>query len=311
MIERVLRPLAAAPPLAGRVREGHCVRAVGRAGLTRQDYSGHPLRMERAFRLLVETDEGEYWLDADRVLDASGATARGAYTGPGGLPSRGERGLEQELVRDLGALEARLPELSGRRVLLLGHGHSAATALLLFEGLAQQGAGAAPLVTWAVRTGNHRPCVEVAWDPLQERQRVVDRANALAQDPPGWLRVVRKSSVESYARRENGIEAVLPDGQGGVFDAVVAMTGWRPDLSFLSELALEISPATEGAARLSRSLAGVTDCLSVPRVEPRDLESGEPGFYLVGAKSYGRARTFLLKDGYAQIEAILETFPAA
>jgi hypothetical protein len=104
---------------------------------------------------------------------------------------------------------------------------------------------------------------------------------------------------------------VLPDGQGGVFDAVVAMTGWRPDLSFLSELALEISPSTEGAARLSRALAGITDCLSVPRVDPRDLESGEPGFYLVGAKSYGRSRSFLLKDGYAHLASILETFPAA
>jgi hypothetical protein len=259
--------------------------------------------------LLVETDEGEYWLDADRVLDASGATARGTHTGPGSLPSRGERELKRELVRDLGALERRLPELSGRRVLLLGHAHSAATALLLFEELAKTGTGAS--VTWAVRTGNRRPCVEVARDPLEERQRVVDRANELAQSPPDWLTVLRRSSVESYARREGGIEAVLPEGQGGVFDAVIAMTGWRPDLSFLSELALEISPSTEGAARLSRALAGVTDCLSVPRVEPRDLESGEPGFYLVGAKSYGRSRSFLLKDGNAQIASILETFPAA
>ncbi len=89
------------------------------------------------------------------------------------------------------------------------------------------------------------------------------------------------------------------------FDSVVALTGFRPDLSFVSELALEISPATEGSARLSRALSNVTDCLSVPAIAAADLGSGEPGFYLLGAKSYGRSRTFLLRTGLAHLEAIL------
>jgi hypothetical protein len=50
----------------------------------------------------------------------------------------------------------------------------------------------------------------------------------------------------------------------------------------------------------------VTDCLSIPALTPDDLESGESGFYLAGAKSYGRARTFLLQNGYAQAEAMLD-----
>ena len=48
-------------------------------------------------------------------------------------------------------------------------------------------AGPPPQVTWAVRTLNLRPCVEVASDPLPERQRVVARANALAARPPAAL----------------------------------------------------------------------------------------------------------------------------
>jgi hypothetical protein len=50
----------------------------------------------------------------------------------------------------------------------------------------------------------------------------------------------------------------------------------------------------------------VTDCLSVPRVRAEDLASGEPRFHLVGSKSYGRARTFLLQTGFAQLETILD-----
>jgi hypothetical protein len=49
----------------------------------------------------------------------------------------------------------------------------------------------------------------------------------------------------------------------------------------------------------------VTDCLTVPRVTARDLESGEPGFALVGAKSYGRSRAFLLQTCLAQLETLV------
>jgi len=95
------------------------------------------------------------------------------------------------------------------------------------------------------------------------------------------------------------------------FDELVALTGYRPDHSFLTELALEIAPATEGTARLAAALTRVTDCLSAPSLRPDDLASGEPGFHLAGAKSYGRARTFLLRTGYQQLETMLsEAGPA-
>ena len=95
----------------------------------------------------------------------------------------------------------------------------------------------------------------------------------------------------------------------GAFDIVAALTGSRPDLAFLSELALDLSPATEGAGRLQRVLGGAADCLSVPRPAPADLASGEPGFHLIGAKAYGRSPAFLLRDGLAHVEMILDHAP--
>ena len=97
----------------------------------------------------------------------------------------------------------------------------------------------------------------------------------------------------------------LLGGRAVLVDEIVGLTGYRPDLSFLSELAIDIAPATEGAARLTWALSNVTDCLSIPSAALTDLDSGEPGFHFAGAKSYGRARTFLLKSGYAQLETIL------
>ncbi len=66
-----------------------------------------------------------------------------------------------------------------------------------------------------------------------------------------------------------GIRVSLGVGREVLVDEVVALAGYCPDLSILSEL--------------------------TPAVAPADIDSGEPGFYLAGARSYGRARTFCSK----------------
>ena len=237
------------------------------------------------------------------MIDASGAFGLPAYLGVGG-PAPGERALAGRLIRTLGALDQRLDGLRGRRILLVGHGHSAANAILQLAGVAE--AEPKTRIVWATRSLNRRPCVEVASDPLPERQRVVFQANQLAMQPPAWLQVERRAPVESITAEGNGTLRVnLGGGRVVSADEIVGLTGYRPDLSFLSELAIDIDPATEGSASLARALSNVTDCLSVPSLAPSDLDSGEPGFHLAGAKSYGRARTFLLKNGYAQLETIL------
>jgi len=304
----VLAPLAETPELAGRVLTGHRVTAVGRAGLTRLDLAGHPLRAERTFRLLVETPRGESRFEAEFVVDATGVYDSPTAAGTGGLPALGERAIASRMIRHLGLLEKRRDQLRDRRVLLVGHGHSAASALLILQGLVLE--SPATRVLWATRSGHDRPVREVADDPLPERHRVASAANGLAQDPPVWLAVERRATIDRLAADDPGassLRVTLSTGRDDLFDAVVALTGYRPDLGFLSELALEISAATEGPARLARALAGLSDCLAVPRVGPDDLGSGEPGFFLIGAKSYGRSPAFLIRTGLAQAEPILET----
>jgi hypothetical protein len=263
------------------------------------------MRAERPFRLLIETADGEQVLEADAVLDASGVYGQPAALGAGGIPAPGERVLNGEIIRHLGTLESALPRLAGRAVLLIGHGHSAANALALMAATEPR-----PRVTWAVRCANRRPCVEIADDPLAERRRVTAAANDLAAEPPSFLKVERRAGVESLRRQDGRLAVALGGGRGGVFDTVVGLTGYRPDLSFLGELALEVSPASEGTARLARALANVPDCLSVPAVAPPDLQSGEPGFHMVGAKSYGRLPTFLLRTGLRQLETVLDSLAA-
>jgi thioredoxin reductase len=305
MAERVLEPVAGAPPLRGCVRTGHRVLAVGRARLLRRDLPGHPLRAERGFRVLVESEGREEMIEADVVLDASGVYDRPAALGTGGIPAPGETTCAVGLIRHLGTLDERLPALEDRDVLLVGHGHSAANALALLQALPRP-----PRVTWATRSAHRRPCVEVANDPLPERERITRTANDQAATPQPRLTVERRATVEALVPECGRLAVRLSGGRAGTFDAVIGMTGYRPDLSFLSELALEVSPVSEGALRLSRALSTVTDCLTPPVLAEDDLESGEPGFHFVGAKSYGRLPTFLLQTGRGHLERILDGLAA-
>ena len=305
-VERVLRPLAAS--LGGAVVEGARVVAIGRAGRRRGEFAGHPIRAERPLRVLIDRGGDEAWLDADYVLDATGVTTPTAI-GAGGLPAPGERAVAARLIRDLGALDRVRAMLPGTRVTVLGHGHSAANALGVLDELAA--AGTPAQVTWAVRTLNLRPCVEVASDPLPERARIVGRANVLAAKPPPWLRVERRAMVERIAPADtHALRLTLSGNRTIEADHVVALTGFRPAPGLFDELTVEVAPATEGAAGLARALANVTDCLSVPAVAPAALASGEPGFAMIGARSYGRATTFLLQTGFAQIATVLEGMPS-
>jgi thioredoxin reductase len=305
-VERVLLPLVDREPLRGRVHTRHTVTAIGRRGLTRGDYAGHPLRAERPFRIVVEEGQSglqEKVFEVDVVLDASGGLTVPRPMGIGGLPALGESRLTHRPIRTLGELAARLPEIRGKRILVLGDGHSAANAIGM---LAESGPAQ---IIWAVRSPNRRPCEEVFPDPLPERRSVVERANALAENPPELLKVERRAMIERVVQTNGHVSIALTGGRSVDADFIAAFTGYRPDGAFLSELTVETSPVTEGGARLYRAISTITDCLSVPNVKPEDLQSGEPGYFFVGSRSYGRSNGFLLRTGLSQLETILQCMP--
>jgi hypothetical protein len=309
MVDLVLLPLSKHPLLYDRVKTRQRVLAVGRAGLGRKDFAGHPVRHEKPFRVVTEGEGGgERIWEAEYVFDATGGNALGNALGAGGLPAAGERAAEGRILRQLGALEGFLADFAGGRILLVGHGHSAAHALLALRAAAlRRPAGQGNItVTWCFRSRNQRPVRDVADDPLPARAALVAAANALASEPPPFLDLRRGASLRSLEKSGARLCAAFTSGEPVEVDAVAACTGFRPDLSILAELALDLSPATEGTRRLHAVLAGATDCLNVPAPKPEDLASGEPGFYLIGAKSYGRANTFLLRDGIRHVEMILD-----
>jgi hypothetical protein len=90
-----------------------------------------------------------------------------------------------------------------------------------------------------------------------------------------------------------------------VVDEVVAVTGLRPDLTPLRELRLDLDPIMEAPKALAPLIdPNVHSCGTVPPHGEAELRQSEPGFYVVGMKSYGRAPTFLMLTGYEQVRSI-------
>jgi hypothetical protein len=91
-----------------------------------------------------------------------------------------------------------------------------------------------------------------------------------------------------------------------VADTVVNSTGFRPDHDMVGELRLDLDPILGS----TRALAPLIDpnqhsCGTVPPHGVDELAHPEPGYFAVGAKSYGRAPTFLLATGYEQARSVV------
>jgi len=94
-------------------------------------------------------------------------------------------------------------------------------------------------------------------------------------------------------------------GRNVVADELIVATGFRPDLAFLGELRLGLDPAIDAPMALAPLIdPNEHSCGTVRPHGARELAQPEPGLYLAGMKSYGRAPTFLMITGYEQVRSI-------
>jgi thioredoxin reductase len=315
LLERYLEPLAAVPALSSRIRLRTRVVAVARHDL---DKVRSPGRGQLPFLVRVRDRAGRLAdLRARAVIDASGTWTQPNPLGASGLPALGEPdaassrvtyGLPDVLGRDRG-------RYAGRRTVVVGAGHSAATSLLALAELQQQTPGAE--VVWAVRSATVRPLVgkgSAEADELPARGRLATNLAALVE--AGRIELVsgfRIHTVEPAGDRVRLIgDHLLGDdllqAQDLVVEAdeVIAATGFRPDHAIAAELRLALEPGLESAAALGPLIdPNVHTCGTVPAHGIAELAHPEPGYVIVGMKSYGRAPTFLLATGYQQVRSVV------
>ena len=302
LVDRYLLPLAALPQIASALHFNTKVLAVTRRGFDKLKSNG---RDEAPFAVLVRRPDGaDIEILAKAVVDASGTYTSPNPVGAAGRAAIGERDVSDRIfygIPDvLGADRARY---AGRRVLVVGSGHSAFNALLELARLAQEEPGMT--VHWAMRRTNDGQLYGGGEDDaLPARGALGSRLAALVA--AGEIQLTRGFRVTALRREGTGVAVVAEDGRSLLVDEVVAATGFRPDLSLTSELRLALDPIVEAPAALASLIdPNLHSCGTVPPHGFAELSHPEPDFYTVGMKSYGRAPTFLLLTGYEQVRSVV------
>lgn len=310
LVEGYLAPLAETAELRDRIRYGTRVEAVSRVGMDRTRTTG---RAGAPFTLLTESTGGADEIRARAVIDASGTLATPNPVLASGLPLRDHAAVATHL-------SAALPDVLGRdrrrfaekHTVVVGAGHSAANALIALARLSDEVPGTA--ITWLIRT---RSPIRVGGsddDRLARRAALGRRARELVG--AGTVDLVDGFLISDVLPAPDHRVEILGSRRGEparvTADSVIVATGYRPDLAMLREIRLELDVALEAPARLAPLIdPNVHSCGTVPAHGVEELSHPEPGFWLAGMKSYGRAPTFLLRTGYGQVRSIADEIAGA
>jgi len=308
LADRLYEPIAASDGVAPHLALGTRVRAVSREGLLKSDEIGTGRRAEHPFRLLVEADGEERVEHADVVIDATGTFSNPNALGDGGIPAPGERAAEAA-----GQVEHHLPDFAadperwaGRTVLLTGAGHSAQTAARALAAFARDAAGTR--VIWAVRSTDP-DWGTVPGDTLPARAALNATAAQLAAGGSDAVSLRRGVVTEALASASGDrLRVTLRNGSADdvEVDSVLALNGGVGDFGLYRQLQVHECYATAGPMRLAATLLAASggDCLALPASGPEALTNPEPGFFILGSKSYGRNSQFLLRTGWAQVDDV-------
>lgn len=300
LVAQYLRPLAATPQLQPHVRTHARVTAVSRRD---RDRMKDAQRDAAPFVVRYADAAGEHEILAQAVIDASGTVEHPNPLGASGLPALGERAAADRIFYGVPDVLGRdRDRYAGKRVLVVGSGHSAFNVLGDLARLAAQVPDTR--IAWAIRQpALTRVLGGGEQDQLRERGRLGLMIGQLVAD--GVLEVTTGFHLDHLARSADGIVAQGRDQTIGPIDEIVAATGFRPDLGLLSELRIALDHGTQAPMALAPLIdPNLHSCGSVRPHGAEELRHPDAGVYIVGMKSYGRAPTFLLLTGYEQVRSV-------
>ncbi|WP_309069165.1 NAD(P)-binding domain-containing protein, partial [Microbacterium sp.] len=248
LVSAYLEPLAAHAVVAPNIRWGVEVLAVTREGMDRTRTRG---RSQAPFALRVRRSDGTVADETARaVVDASGTWGHANPLGSNGLEPLGWETVSDRVLPALPDVHGRdRARFTGRHVTVVGAGHSAANTLIDLAALADDQPGTR--VTWLIRNPSAAR-LSSGDDELEERGALGSRVERLVAD--GRIDVVDRFEILRAEARGDGMRLHGRRGNDAAThdtDAVVAATGFRPDLGMLRELRLELDDIVEAPRRLA------------------------------------------------------------
>lgn len=307
VVEQYLIPASQITPLKDHITFQAEVTAVSKRGMSKSVSRG---RDDVPYTVHYKDANGvTQVIEAGAVIDASGTWSTPNPIGADGLPVPGEADAQDQITyRIPDTLGADRAAYEGKSTLVLGGGHSATNVLL--DLLTLRDTDANTRVFWGLRHNSMEKLLSTVGlnKELPGRaalgiavQKAVDES---ALDLLAPMRVERIERVDGQLHVSLIVEGTQ---RQIVVDRIVVNAGFRPDLSILSELRLDLDDIVEAPRILSPMIdPNIHFCGSVPQHGVKELSHTDKNVFVVGIKSYGRAPTFLMRTGYAQVQSITD-----
>ena len=301
LVDDYLEPLAGTTELAPFVVFNARVTAVARQDHDLMKDAG---REHAPFLVRVVGPDGERDVLAQAVVDASGTIETPGVLGASGLLAVGERTAADRIFYGIpDALGIHRARYAGRRVLVVGSGHSALNALLDLATLAAE--DKTTHIVWAIRRSVIGQLLGGARsDQLEERGKLGSRVRASLD--AGLLELATGFDLDRVTQTGDGLVVSAGTRQLQPVDEIIAATGFRPDWSILSEVRLDLDPAVQSPRALAPLIdPNVHSCGTVRPHGAEELKQPDADLFVIGMKSYGRAPTFLMLTGYEQARSVV------
>ncbi|KPN97218.1 NAD(P)-binding domain-containing protein [Lysinibacillus sp. ZYM-1] len=262
-------------------------------------------RVEQPFIIYIEQENDIRMIEARAVIDATGTWGNPNPANSTGVWLQNEKTLANHIEYGIPDINTNAKRYANKKIAVIGGGHSAINTLLALAELQEE--NPATKLVWIMR----KKSVEEAYggeekDALAARGALGVRIHELVDTgkveviTPFYISQVKKDENIHIVGTINREQKVLTG-----FEELIVNAGNRPDFSINSELCLFIDSTTESVQALAPLIdPNEHSCGTVRAHGEEILRQPEKDFYIVGAKSYGRAPTFLMATGYEQVRSI-------
>ena len=305
LVEQYLEPLSKLSEIQPYIQLNTKVLSIGKKDTDKMKTQN---RENIPFIIHTESNGSYKTFEARAVIDATGTWGNPNPATSSGVWLNEEKSLHEQVFYGIpNILEKEKERYANKRVAVVGGGHSAINTLLDLAKLKETYNKTE--IIWIMR----RQRVEDAYggeekDALAARGELGSRIHSLVDEQK--IKVVTPFRIQEVKKSQEGImikgnkndeESIL----NGI-EEIIVNAGSRPDLTILREVRVAIDSATESVEALAPLIdPNIHSCGTVRPHGEKELRQPEKDLYIVGAKSYGRAPTFLMATGYEQVRSIV------
>ena len=304
LYEQYLRPFSELGSIKPHIFLNSNVISIGKKSIDKMKTSG---RDEAPYVVRVQCHGEIHTYEARAVIDTSGTWGSPNPLGADGYYAAGEKENHHRIFYGIpDVVHEYANRYKNKNVLVAGSGHSAINTILELLKLKQR--HPTTEIHWVLRRKNiDRIYGGKSADTLWARGALGTKAAALVAE--GLVNVYAPFHIHELAEEGNALTVIgfqndekfaLPG-----IDEIICTTGSRPDFSFLREVRLSVDPALESSTEIAALIdPNLHSCGTVRPHGEKELRHADKNFYIAGAKSYGRAPTFLMATGYEQVRSI-------